>query len=193
MIGGMSYEIRPVRAREWREIRDLRMYALQDEIAPLAFLSTYEQESRYTDDFWRDRARTSSVDFGAAATARQFVAVDGGSGDDAGSDGAAWAGTAVGLIERTGTRDYASRTITHDGIHVVGVYLRPAHRGTGLIGLLMDAVLGWASERDLTRARLYVHADNHRAQAAYRKLGFVATGETFTGAMGPELEMSRTL
>jgi ribosomal protein S18 acetylase RimI-like enzyme len=180
----MAYEIRPVRAAEWREIRDLRLLALRDEMAPLAFLSTFETESAHSDEFWIERARTSSVDAGPTAGARQFVAV---------SDDGAWAGTAVTLVERAGTRDYADQPIEHDGAHVVGVYVRPGHRGDGLVDALFDAALGWARELGLDRARLYVHRDNARAQGAYRRLGFAPTGETFTGPMGPEVEMARTL
>ncbi|GAB3175253.1 GNAT family N-acetyltransferase [Myceligenerans halotolerans] len=180
----MPYEISPVRAAQWREIRDLRMIALQDELAPYAFLATYETESAYPDEFWVHRARTSSLDAGPDADARQFVAV---------SDDGQWVGTAVTLIERAGKQDFADLPIEYDGAHVVGVYVRPEHRGGGLVDQLFDAALGWARERDLDRARLYVHQDNPRAQGAYRRLGFTATGRTFTGAMGPELEMARTL
>ncbi|RPF19636.1 GNAT family N-acetyltransferase [Myceligenerans xiligouense] len=180
----MPHEIRPVRATEWREIHDLRMRALQDDLAPVAFLSTYETEAAYPDEFWIERARTSSLDAGSEAGARQFVAV---------SDDGRWLGTAVTLIERAGTLDFEERRIEHDGAHVVGVYVQPEHRGKGLIDDLFDAALGWARERALDRARLYVHQDNPRAQGAYRRLGFTASGATFTGAMGPELEMTRAL
>lgn len=180
----MPYEIRPVRAAEWREIRDLRMYALQDEVAPLAFLSTYEEESAYSDEFWRERARTSSADAGPDAAVRHFVAV---------ADDGEWAGSTVVLVERAGEQDFESKTILHDGAHVVGVYLRPGHRGSGAIDGLFDAALGWAREVGLERARLYVHRDNPRAQGAYRRQGFAETGRSFVGKMGPELEMARAL
>jgi hypothetical protein len=36
----MTYTIRPVRAHEWREIRALRLDALLDEVAPIAFLDS---------------------------------------------------------------------------------------------------------------------------------------------------------
>ncbi|MBO0611137.1 GNAT family N-acetyltransferase [Myceligenerans salitolerans] len=180
----MPHEIRPVRAAQWREIRELRMRALRDDLAPVAFLATHETESAYPDEFWIDRARTSSVDAGPDARARQFVAV---------SDDGHWAGTAVGLVEHAGEPDFAQLPIEHDGVHVVGVYVAPEHRGGGLVDRLFDAVLGWAREHELRHARLYVHQDNPRAQAAYRRLGFAPTGTTFTGAMGPELEMARTL
>ncbi|GAB4086646.1 GNAT family N-acetyltransferase [Myceligenerans cantabricum] len=180
----MPYEIRPVRAAEWREIRDLRLGALQDELAPLAFVTTYEEEAARTDGFWQDRARTSSVDAGPTAAARQFVAV---------SDTGQWAGTTVALIEHAGARDFEGKQIEHDGAHVVGVYLRPEHRGCGVIDALFDAALGWVRELRLDRARLYVHRDNPRAQGAYRRLGFAETGASFVGTMGPELEMARRL
>ncbi|MBL0887754.1 GNAT family N-acetyltransferase [Myceligenerans indicum] len=180
----MSYEIRPVRSTEWREIRDLRLLALQDELAPFAFLATYETESAHPDEFWIERARTSSLDAGPEAGARQFVAV---------SDDGTWVGTAVTLVERQGSTDFEDAVVEQDGAHVVGVFVHAAHRGGGLIDRLFDAALGWARERALDRARLYVHRDNPRAQAVYRRLGFAATGNSFTGAMGPELEMARTL
>lgn len=183
-IRAMNHEIRPVRATEWQPIRELRLDALRDEAAPLAFLSTLEEESALPESFWRDRARTSSVDAGPTAPARQFVAV---------ADDGEWAGTAVGLAERAGAQDFAQRVVEHDGVHVVGVYVRPGHRGTGLIDRLADAVFDWGRERGFDRARLYVHADNHRARSAYRRLGLAETGNTFTGVMGPELEMSRAL
>jgi hypothetical protein len=35
--------------------------------------------------------------------------------------------------------------------------------------------------------------DNARAQGAYRRLGFLPNGVVFTGAIGQEIEMVRTL
>ena len=41
----MTYTIRAVRAHEWREIRALRLAALQDEVAAIAFLDTWALHS----------------------------------------------------------------------------------------------------------------------------------------------------
>lgn len=61
---------------------------------------------------------------------------------------------------------------------LVGVYVRPAARGQGVLAVLVDLVAAWAAPNRLT---LDVHEDNHRARAAYLKLGFVETGERTVG------------
>ncbi|MEV4538250.1 GNAT family N-acetyltransferase [Asanoa sp. NPDC049518] len=74
-----------------------------------------------------------------------------------------------------------------------GVFLKPEHRGTGVIGRLFDGTVGWMRQRNLTRVRLYVHADNVRARRAYEKVGFTSTGRECHGSLGPEIEMARAL
>ncbi|MGW7595205.1 GNAT family N-acetyltransferase, partial [Streptomyces rubiginosohelvolus] len=49
----MDYVIRPVRADEWRSVKELRLAALQDPAAPVAFLETYEQGLKRSDEAWR--------------------------------------------------------------------------------------------------------------------------------------------
>ena len=46
----MAVQIRRIGADEWRELRDLRLRALQD--APDAFTATYEEESIHPDGHW---------------------------------------------------------------------------------------------------------------------------------------------
>ncbi|MGZ4669083.1 MAG: hypothetical protein ACXVX3_11220, partial [Blastococcus sp.] len=70
-----QYDIRPVHAHEWREVKALRLLALSDEVAPMAFLDSYAEASTRPDEFWQDRARGSSVEAGPAAGARQSVAI----------------------------------------------------------------------------------------------------------------------
>ena len=118
------------------------------------------------------------------ASSTLFVAVAG--------DGS-WVGTAVGLVEKAGATDFEGSVIEESGGHVVGVYLHPDHRGHGVMDDLFEAVTGWLRELGLPRVRLYVHADNARAQRFYEKTGFRATGAEFTGSIGPEIEMARPL
>lgn len=59
-----------------------------------------------------------------------------------------------------------------------GVYVRPTARGRGVLGELVSVVSSWAAPDPLT---LDVHEDNHRAHAAYNKLGFVDTGQLSVG------------
>ena len=59
-----------------------------------------------------------------------------------------------------------------------GVYVRPAVRGRGVLEALVEVVRAWAAPDALT---LDVHEDNHRAHAAYLRLGFADTGERTSG------------
>jgi GNAT superfamily N-acetyltransferase len=179
-----QYDIRPVRAHEWREIKALRLLALSDEAAPMAFLDSYAEASTRPDEFWQDRARGSSVEAGPAAGARQFVAI---------TEDGDWVGTAVGLVEQAGDVDFAGGLVTRPGGHVVGVFLCPDDRGRGLLGRLFQAVTDWLREAGPAHVRLYVHADNVRAQRAYEKLGFTPTGTHVSGSIGTEIELARTL
>jgi RimJ/RimL family protein N-acetyltransferase len=66
-----------------------------------------------------------------------------------------------------------------EGVPVLfGVYVRPAARGQGVLGALVDEVVAWAAPDVLV---LDVHEDNARAHAAYLKLGFALTGDRTPG------------
>jgi ribosomal protein S18 acetylase RimI-like enzyme len=61
-----------------------------------------------------------------------------------------------------------------DGRHWLGaVYVTPSARRAGL---LVDAAVRWGRAQGALSLHLEVHEDNARAQAAYRRLGFVLTG-----------------
>ena len=169
-------EVRRVRAEDWPQIRAMRLVALQDPVAGIAFLETYDQALARPDSFWRDRVSGAATGSGTA----QFVAVTG-----AGE----WVGSVTGLREERGNADWAGHPIEHLQVHVVGVWVHPDHRGAGLLGRLVDQVWAWAGEHGVDRLRLLVHADNARAQAAYRKLGFVPSGAVVALDAGQELEL----
>ncbi|MFF9330483.1 GNAT family N-acetyltransferase [Streptomyces sp. NPDC014776] len=169
----MDYVIRPVRAEEWRAVKELRLASLRDPLAHLAFLETYEQAVDRPDSFWEGRAAGAGE---GAEGARQFVAEV--------ADGR-WVGSATVLVEEPGTTDWAGFPVEHRQGHVVGVYVRPEHRGSGLTKELFDAALEWAWGIGLERVRLIVHEENRRAQAFYRKVGFVPTGLTVPLADAP--------
>lgn len=62
------------------------------------------------------------------------------------------------------------------GFMVFGMWTDPAHRRRGHSWAVLDAVVGWARERDLP-VELHVNLANPAARAAYEHYGFVATGE----------------
>jgi RimJ/RimL family protein N-acetyltransferase len=180
----VSTTFRPVRADEWRQVRGLRLAATSDPLAHLAFYATRDEEAARPDAFWQERAAGSSSDAGPEATARQLVAV---------ADDGTWAGTATVLVEREGANDIEGHPVEQSGGIVVGVYVRPEHRGASLVDGLMDAAAEWTRSLDLGRLRLYVHAGNARAQGAYRRCGFAATGTSVDTVIGACLEMTRTI
>ncbi|MGP2442090.1 GNAT family N-acetyltransferase [Streptomyces sp. JW3] len=161
-----DYLIRPVRAGEWTAVRELALRMLRDPVAHLAFLDTYEEAVARPDGFWRERAAGGAED---SERVRQVIAE---------GPGGAWLGTVTVLIEEAGTTDWAGFPVERRQGHVVGVYVRPEWRGSGLTKALFAAGLEWAWGRGVERMRLYAHQDNERARGLYRKLGFVPSGRT---------------
>lgn len=161
-----SYVIRSIRADEWPAVKELRLAALQDPVAHLAFLETYEDALTRSDAFWQERAAGACE---GADGAQQIIA--------ARPDGV-WVGTATVLVEEPGTTDWAGLPVERKQGHVVGVFVRPEERGSGLTDVLFDAALEWAWSRGAERVRLIVHEENGRAQRFYRRVGFVPSGTT---------------
>ena len=170
---------RRVRLHEWSAVRDLRLEAVGDPDAGIAFLTTAAEELARDESFWRQRTAGAALGENAA----QFVA-------DAGDR---WVGTMTVLLRESGTRDHLDRHVVAPRADVVGVYVSPSHRGTGVLRSLLDEAAAWASGRGADALTLDVHVDNARAQSAYRKAGFAPTGIAFTSSIGPEIEMSRPI
>ncbi|MFG1670298.1 GNAT family N-acetyltransferase [Streptomyces sp. Y7] len=160
----MNYVIRSIRADEWPAVRELRLAALQDPVAHIAFLETYEEALARPDSFWMYRAAGGCE---GAEGAQQIIveAPDG-----------RWVGTLTVLIEQPGTTDWAGYPVERLQGHVVAVFVRPEERGSGLTEVLFDAGLEWAWGRGAEQVRLIVHEENGRAQRFYRRVGFVPSG-----------------
>ncbi|MEU6062290.1 GNAT family N-acetyltransferase [Streptomyces sp. NPDC047097] len=197
----MEHVIRPVRADEWRQARDFRLDSLRDPAASVAFLDTYEEAVSRPDSWWQERAAGVAEGSGLK---RQFVA-ETPAGD--------WVGSLTVLVERAGVEvAYGTRPLV-DQAHVVGVFVRPAARGRGVTEALFQAGVEWAWSLELPpgggdggdgvegtrieRVRLYVHERNGRAEAFYRKVGFLPSGDGLpaagdaSGALELEYEVLR--
>ncbi|WP_133911856.1 GNAT family N-acetyltransferase [Streptomyces sp. NBC_00582] len=159
-----DFVVRGIRAEEWRQAKALRLEALKDSAASIAFLETYEDAAARPDSFWQERALGAGE---AAGGARQFVAE---------ADGREWVGSVTVLVEEAGSLDWAGMPVERRQGHVVAVYVRPEWRGGAVTRQLFEAGVEWAWEAGLERVRLLVHQDNLRAQGAYRKVGFVPSG-----------------
>ena len=168
--------IRRVLASDGERLRALRLEALQDPAAGIAFLETYDEAVARSQDFWDARATGAAL----SGSAAQFVA----------ETGSGWVGTVTILIPEPLAPDYFGR-VREDGTALaVAVYVSPSHRGLGVVDALMAAGSEWARHQGCDRLLLDVHQDNARAQAAYRRLGFTPTGGTIDGHNGRELEMA---
>lgn len=163
-------EIRRLRAREWRQLRNLRLHALRD--APLAFGSTYEREVIYGNERWKHQAVAAEAGIDEVA----FVAV---------ADGA-HVGMARGYVRLGGEQN--ARAVAW----LIGVYVDPGWRGKGLGRSLSAKVVQWARERGVTEVLLHVADWNASARRAYESLGFALTGARTTLSHDPtvsEVEM----
>ncbi|MDH6132778.1 RimJ/RimL family protein N-acetyltransferase [Kitasatospora sp. MAA4] len=164
----MTYTVRPVRSEEWPLAREIRLAALQDPDAHLAFLDTYEAAVARPEQVWRDRCAAAEE----GRTVRQFI------GQDAAGR---WLGTVTVLVELPGDEAAFGGPPSVPQAHIVGVYVRPEARGSGLAEELFRAAVAWSwalPEPRVERVRLYTHEKNLRAQAFYAKVGFVPSGVT---------------
>ena len=164
----MDYVMRAVRSEDWPLARELRLAALQDPAAPVAFLEAYEDAVARPDAFWQQRTE----DGAGGKWVRQFIAER--------PDGSL-AGTVSVLVERVG-EDVRFGTVPEtDQTHVVGVFVRPQDRGRGVADALFREAIDWSwslTDPRIARVRLYVHEGNPRAAAFYRRIGFVPSGRT---------------
>jgi GNAT superfamily N-acetyltransferase len=171
--------VRRVRLSDADRVRSIRLEALSDPVAGIAFLESRAETEARPDAYWRERTAGGAL----SGSAAQFVA-------EAGRD---WVGTLTVLIPEVGREDYFGRVAVAGRALVVAVYVRPTHRGRGTLDALMDAAAEWARAGGERELALDVHEDNSRAQRAYARLGFTATGVTSAGPNGIELEMVRPL
>ncbi|MEV0281558.1 GNAT family N-acetyltransferase [Streptomyces sp. NPDC050610] len=167
----MDYIIRPVRPDEWAESKALRLAALADPDASVAFVTTLAEAHARPDGYWQERTRVTA----AGETALAFVAE---------SPAGEWAGTVTAQVEKPDGPDAEhifGGAPSAPQTQLIGVYVRPEHRGTGLAQELVRAGVEWSwslADPCMERVRLHVHQQNLRALAFYRKLGFEPTGRT---------------
>jgi GNAT superfamily N-acetyltransferase len=134
--------LRQLEPDDWRRLRDARLRALASD--PGAFLVTLDEARKFPDEHWRERAMQteSNVTF-------VYERVD---GFDA----------MVGAF----SRDDA------DSVYLVGMWVAPDLRGSGVARQLVERVVAWARGRGCSRVVLSVEGNNSRAARFYEKCGF---------------------
>lgn len=73
----MTFTVRRVEADEWERVRDLRLRSLQDPVAALAFLDTFENASVQPDEFWQQRTANAAPVGRTRSTSRSRRAASG--------------------------------------------------------------------------------------------------------------------
>jgi ribosomal protein S18 acetylase RimI-like enzyme len=141
----VSHSVRRLTADDSQAYRAVRLEGLAD--APAAFGASLAEDTAVPDEEWKARL-TRNFAYGVF-------------------DGSELGGIA-GFFAEGGTKT------RHRG-HLVGVYLRPAFRGTGASRLLLDAVIGAAREH-VQFLYLQVTQANTPAVRLYERMGFVVYG-----------------
>ncbi len=146
----MAGAIRRIEAGGWRELRDLRLRALQD--APDSFTVTYEEESAIPDARWMDWA----TDLAEGGSSFGLVAE---------GDGR-WIGMAVGGPHRD-----------HPGqAGLFAMWVDPSARGAGVARALVEGVVTWARSAGFPVIRLRVTLSQDAAVRLYTRCGFSDEG-----------------
>jgi len=144
--GALTFELRPITAREWELARAVRLAALAD--APDAFEATLAEELQLSEERWRARARDNEV----GERSRGFLVLREG----------VPCGMAVGVLDAAGSRASLNAMWVAENV-----------RRRGLARALVLAVRDWARERGASSLELEVTDSSRAAHALYTSLGFV--------------------
>lgn len=169
------FVVRRVRLSDADRVRSIRLEALADPLATIAFLGDRDRALAQPAEFWQER--TAAVALSDSAV--QFVA-------EIGRD---WVGTVTVLVPESGSAGDTDSPASGSRARLVAVYVRPSHRGRGVLEAMVDAAADWARGAGETELSLDVNEANTRARRAYTRLGFVPTGGSSHGPNGTELEM----
>jgi ribosomal protein S18 acetylase RimI-like enzyme len=144
-------QLHPITPQLVAEYKAVRLRALKD--TPLAFGSTYERESQFTEDEWN--ARAANLDGNKAVG---YLAT---SNKD-------YAGLAVCFL------DESDGTVAY----LYSMWVAPEQRRSGVGKELVLAIERWAAEHGARTLQLMVTNINHPASTFYERLGFAKTGRT---------------
>jgi GNAT superfamily N-acetyltransferase len=157
--------VRRLRPDEFELLRTIRLRGLRD--APTAFGSTYEREHAFTTDVWQRRLHPDANPHYVFET------------DD---------GTVVGIAAMAPDDD--GDPLVAD---VVGMWVDPVARGTGVADALILQVIGLADDEHVAMLKLHYTEGNIAAERLYLRHGFEPTGTIFVRERDGmrEIEMAR--
>jgi ribosomal protein S18 acetylase RimI-like enzyme len=139
-------EVKTISEERWQDYRDLRLEALKKD--PLAFGSSWEEETGLSEAVWRRRIKNT------------FFALD----QDK------LVGTIVWVQETMIKAKHVA--------NIYGVYVAEEYRGWGVGKKLMDAALAHAKESDgVIKVKLAVNPTQKAAVKLYQSYGFKIAGK----------------
>lgn len=155
----MDIAVRTVSPQDWRLLRGIRLRALAD--APEAFGSTLDREEAFGESDWQARLDPRH--------GPRLIATE--------------ADSPVGMVGSF--NDPADGSV----VHLVGMWVDPAYRGSGVAPLLLDTFVEHARLDGRLAVQLTVVESNEPARRLYRSHGFVETGETEPHPKGGAVEI----
>ncbi len=150
-VGQAMAQVRRAGPDQWLVYRDLRLAALAE--APYAFSSTLERELAFDDQVWQQRLGSPG-----AAT---FLA---------------WGGDEVVGMASGKPEDPDDDFAVPGAWQLVGMWVSPSVRGTGVSAALVEAVAQHVRGTGAPALVLWVTEVNERARRFYERLGFAPTG-----------------
>jgi ribosomal protein S18 acetylase RimI-like enzyme len=146
-----SFQVRRIEASDAEVLRQIRIASLTE--APYAFGARLEDVLAQAPDSFKEAALRHSI----SDTSTSFLLLD--------------ESSVVGIIGAFVEPTDAQRAF------ICAFWVAPQHRGTGGSRMLVDSAVEWLEKRRASGIFAWVSDTNSRAQAFYRKVGFVATRE----------------
>ncbi len=143
--------VRQLSKEDWKLYKSLRLRALRD--SPDAFGSSYEREYAFTDQRWIDRIEVKDQVHQAVLLVAEI-------------DGQA-IGIASGVVHCAGD----------ETAYVYQMWVAPEARAHGAGRTLLERVICWAEELNISAINLDVTLSNTGAVKLYQAVGFVFFGE----------------
>lgn len=156
---------------DWESYRELRLEMLAD--APDYFWATLGDVADYTEATWRERASGPHTHLQAL--------VD---------------GVPVGALSIDWVGYTEDMRLDEDTVNIVSVYVRPGHRGRGVVEALLAGADEVMRQAGRSRQLLETTEDNLSGRRAYERLGFTETGHRSEDPRRPhlaEIEYGRTV
>lgn len=141
-----SLKVEALTEDDWSRLREIRLSALQD--YPTAFLSTYDRETGYGEQRWRQEF--------SRGTWNILLAND----------------QDVGLLGVT-----RELTMPAQECYLEYLWVAPGFRRSGAASMLLRTVLDGLRESGVSTVWLYILNGNQIAMSLYQKFGFQSTNE----------------